>query len=519
MAEPSKTLREIVRVVASRFIGMVVIFLVIVTAVGAATFFAPKQYRSTVILRALPAKANPLEGEAASLRDSISLFVSTQRELITRDEVLAAALILLDGEVEGLPKPIPPGTGTVKWQKTTAEWDERVASYKNDNAEKVQRAKNSVSVVTPGGPDAQYTQTFTISVDWREDRGMFEMPTKASAEKAAEDAYTFADYLLDAYMYYYTRGGTESETRTVGYFKDVKVDKDLQFRKAEKSRADYLREKNLNPAELKYIIEGGVSGVETGLAAIISELDSKLIDTRMKVIDAQSLRRVITESLKSQPEEITIPQLVMAANPSIKTIEDKIVRLKLNLNSLTPRYTEDYKEIKDAKAEIEATYQQLHDEMARHGKKLDQDIQAMEFSYRDVYVELQAKKSKYKKLTEQAAEFQDLQAEYDLAKSELEEAKINLGRAQDAEMQAAKPVLVSRVSAPSRPAASEPRRPIMWLNILIAVAGGFIVALVYAFMADHFDHTIKGIDDTERYVGAPVLTSVPKLGRHIVRVK
>ncbi len=339
MAEPSKTLREIVRVIASRFIGMVVIFIIIVGAVWAATYFAPRQYRSTATLTAKPTNIGPMNSESASLRDVVSLFVSTQRELMTRDEVIAAALILLE---ENKDKPadkdfkLPAATASspddAAWKTATDAWDKRVASYKNKNAEKVRRAKDSVNVVTPGGPDAQYTQTFTINVDWREDRDMFAMPTKASAEKAAEDAYRFARYLLNAYLYYYTRGGTESESKTVAYYERIVNDKKSLFQTAEKKRAECLQ--GFNPAELKYIVEGGVSGVETGLAATISQLDSKLTDTKMKIIDAKALRDVITETLKNSPENIAVPELVIAANPSIKTIEDKINRLKHYLKNI-----------------------------------------------------------------------------------------------------------------------------------------------------------------------------------------
>jgi capsular polysaccharide biosynthesis protein len=67
------------------------------------------------------------------------------------------------------------------------------------------------------------------------------------------------------------------------------------------------------------------------------------------------------------------------------------------------------------------------------------------------------------------------------------------------------------------PHPDDPRRPVPWLNMLIAAVSGLILALVYAFVADHYDHTIKSIDDAERYLGVPVLGSVPKLGRHIIR--
>jgi capsular polysaccharide biosynthesis protein len=55
--------------------------------------------------------------------------------------------------------------------------------------------------------------------------------------------------------------------------------------------------------------------------------------------------------------------------------------------------------------------------------------------------------------------------------------------------------------------------------MLIAVVGGLILSRVYAFLADHFDHTIKSIDDAERYLGTPVLASVPKLARPVIRAE
>jgi capsular polysaccharide biosynthesis protein len=65
----------------------------------------------------------------------------------------------------------------------------------------------------------------------------------------------------------------------------------------------------------------------------------------------------------------------------------------------------------------------------------------------------------------------------------------------------------------------KPVKPIMLLNMILAVVGGFILSLIYAFSADHFDHSLKSIDGAERYLGVPVLASVPKLGRRMIRAK
>ena len=68
----NRTLREVIRIVASRFLGMVLIFAIVVAAVGAATYFAPRWYRSEVQLLASPSiLGNPLEEQAAMLRDRV----------------------------------------------------------------------------------------------------------------------------------------------------------------------------------------------------------------------------------------------------------------------------------------------------------------------------------------------------------------------------------------------------------------------------------------------------------------
>ena len=96
----SRTLRELLRIVAGRFLGMVIIIAIIVGAVVAASLYAPKWYRSEIPLMATPSSlTSPLEGTTTSQREQVSLFVTTQREIILSDYVLASALMKLDQNI------------------------------------------------------------------------------------------------------------------------------------------------------------------------------------------------------------------------------------------------------------------------------------------------------------------------------------------------------------------------------------------------------------------------------------
>ena len=65
------------------------------------------------------------------------------------------------------------------------------------------RLKNRVKVLTPGGPDVTFTQTFTIRVDWSE-RDVEGSPAGDTRQAAATQAADLAGHIKDAYLARYT---------------------------------------------------------------------------------------------------------------------------------------------------------------------------------------------------------------------------------------------------------------------------------------------------------------------------
>ena len=510
-----RTLREIVRVVANRMIGIILIVAAVVAAAAAATYYAPWWYRSEVQLRAMPARnANPLETQAP-VREEVSLFVVTQRQIVTSDYVVASALRKLSGET------VPASTDDPR----LAAWDVEVRRYIQENGEYIRRIKKRIGVVTPGGPDATLTQTFTIHVDWPEERDapsreMARRLGKTPRQLAAQRARNMAQCVYDAYILRYSQlEGDRIRNAADILEKQSLVVANTALQSAVTELNTYVA-KELKGDLLQVIHLSGrrAPGAEVGTAILLTQFRAEINSIDARLAEIAALRSAIdTELKKDDMDDIIVPDVVSAANEVVLTIEAKIVETKLLINSLEPRFTPDYRELKDAREELAGAQKVLQGELKKQAKRLDQEA-AVQNGRRAALAKIVSDDNKkVEAMSAKAAEYDRLKSTMENAQTLYDEEKKRVLNAMTAERLAANPVLVSAIDEPSYPAADAPRRPIAWLNMLFAAIGGVLLALVYAFMADHFDHSIKSIDDAERYLGAPVLASIPKLGRGIIR--
>ena len=173
----------------------------------------------------------------------------------------------------------------------------------------------------------------------------------------------------------------------------------------------------------------------------------------------------------------------------------------------------------NAKEELKAVEQGLFDELTKQNTRLGHELDVLKARKTALTGIATHASKKLDGLAEKAVPYQQLQDEENTAKSNYDVEYNRVMEAARTQAAAAVPVLVRLLDGPSLPDAQDPRRPIVWLNILIAVVSGLVLALVYAFLGDHFDHSLKSIDDAEQALGVPVLASVPKLGRNIIRTR
>jgi uncharacterized protein involved in exopolysaccharide biosynthesis len=512
-AYTSRTLREIVRIVASRFIGMTIILVIVIGGVTLASLYAPKWYRSEVQLLATPARnSGPLEASPVSTKEQVQLFVSTQRDILMSDYVLASALMKLDPEFES--------RNGSRWNEAGKKpWftQEEVDRFISENGDLLRRFKSRVTVVTPGGPDATFTQTFKIRVDWPEIRQGEMADVSDTRAQAAENVYKLTKYIVKAYLTRFSILEQERAMRANEFIKN-KALKTAQERldKATKELAAYSEKLGSDLMTVSSIL--GLQGVDSGPSAQVTRLETQVDTNETRLIGLTQLKASIeTELAKLDPTTIAVPDEVIAANLAIGEIQSRLITLQLQLNNLEPQYTGEYRKIANARDELTAGYATLQAELQKQLERTEATINILQAEQKKLKSSLQEFKSQMNRLGGEATHYQRLKQAFDTAMTLYEGEEGKWLESVRRESLAENPILVSVLDDPTWPDPADPRRPLIWLNVLVSIAGGLVLALAYAFMADHFDHTIKSVDDAERYVGTPVLASMPKLGRRIIR--
>jgi capsular polysaccharide biosynthesis protein len=84
------------------------------------------------------------------------------------------------------------------------------------------------------------------------------------------------------------------------------------------------------------------------------------------------------------------------------------------------------------------------------------------------------------------------------------------------EMIAQQAATIDRLDDASIP---DPDRPVIPMTILYTIVAGLVSGLIgvaTAFLAAHFDHTLRSTWDAERFLGVPVVGSIKRRGRRLI---
>jgi len=527
-ARSERTLREIIRVIAGRFPGMVVVFVLVVAAAGVVTWHAPKWYQSEVQLLAKPSQiANPLETPGA-MRDQVVLYISTLRSLISSDHVLGSALLRLEdtSDPPGLPKgglhaDAAAAVELKKWVADVGQWSRKVKEFVSANTEAIGDLRERLTVVTPGGPDATFTQTLRVQVIWPEERELAEKLGKDSHEFAAQRALQIVKNVVDAYELRYAELEWKRATDATKFLSDKSLAAArLDLDGAVAAYTTFIRdEAGADVLDMQHM-SGRGGGFGTGKASLATSYAEEMTSIEETIAGLESIKKALqTQVDQADDDAIAVPDSIMAANPSVRMLEKEILTLKLHINSLTPRYTDDYKELVTAKAQLADARKEFRIELKKQLTRTQQKLDAYTARRDKIKASFTADRDRLQTLAVSTAKWQGLRAAQEAAQRRYDNEMDRVVSATTARELSNVPIMLTVLGDASQPDPGKPVKPIMLVNLILGVIGGFILSLIYAFSADHFDHSLKSIDEAERYLGVPVLVSVPKLGRRMIRAK
>jgi uncharacterized protein involved in exopolysaccharide biosynthesis len=551
----SRTLRELARVIFARFWIIIIMVALLVGSTWYACKQAKKHYASSVtFMMREPRPRNPVAREVSSDR-SLQVFVKTQRELMTSEPVLARTLVLMQ---------LPPESSLLKeWQQTRSLWQqdanenmnaagERWAKFNKVLAELDQKVNElrkrpgfredlrkfarSVEVKSAGGQDIALSEIFKLTVTQPE-------PTT----RAREAAELLAKNYLDRYRELQSQISSNATEMMRVRAKNLRKQR---LEEAEKALDQFINEELETTSDLAILEQLRRSGTEAGRQIIVRGLQEEIIAREGELAEANQLQQQILEQLpaklwehKNRRDEnkhlivptmarvdkladddpvltdmvTIIPEQTLKNNVVINQLKTSEVGLITTLNRLKVEYQEQADPVQNKLREIVKTRRQILREMIGEAQALDIQIATLTARQQEIREKLEREQQQLNRVTAKLFRYQQLQNEMDLARKEYAQAASDLASAVANQQQEAEGITISIIENAELPDPQHPAYPQPLLYTLIAAVVGLLLAVAYAFLADHFDHTLNSIEDSERYLGLPVVGSLPRCGSRLVR--
>ena len=482
--------REILRVLFSRWLGILLIFIIITGSVVLATLAAPKWYRSSIKFYARRPRPINLLSSPHDMFLPTEVFLRTQQAIILSREVISRALARMDGV-----------TGPAAIAQAAAD-------IRKNQQTRLTRQIKHITVTTPVGDSFSNSEVFFINVQTTDS------PTKAK---------DLTDLIAGEYRAKHEALQNMPLSESAKVLQEELHTLKRQLDDANGSLAVFIRD------DLKGDIVGlrAISSAATPLAevSVAADIDKEVKTLRADLKETVTLKGELDKELTRvvgltnlDPLDTAnipvVPERVLKDNPSISSLAEKLTGLRLKAIELQPRYTKDFCERKNVAKEIELTSTLLTNSLANVSTSLAQEITTTAARIAELSAILQKDRADMQALSGQYVRWVRLQDEAGTAKEEYKAKKTELYRAQTAESVAQRKVFLTQFDKASLP--DRPIRPVLWVNTLVGAIVALLFAIGYGFVADYLDHRFKTVEQAEHYLDLPVLGSVRNLGRRII---
>lgn len=232
-----------------------------------------------------------------------------------------------------------------------------------------------------------------------------------------------------------------------------------------------------------------------------STAQKEIISKRAKVEKVRAI-------LESRPTFL-IPLPEIAQNPLVEDLENKLINLKFNLETLRTRYTEESRQVVTALEQLAQVQAQIREQVSRYLdreladlRKLEAEQQALTQTIDRLNVEIKTLPAIELALTNLEKLVEEKQAALTLLRKRHQDSLV--AQASDWRLENAK--IVSKATQPLSPVT-----PNFALNLILGLVLSLVISFSAALFLDYSDDSLNAPEDVERHLGLPVLGSVPEL--------
>lgn len=297
----------------------------------------------------------------------------------------------------------------------------------------------------------------------------------------------FAAVIANAFVQAYIKTNLDLRTEpahqtNLWYEEQIKELRD-KLESAQTRLSDYQRKKGIVAVDERLDVEN----------ARLAEISSQLVTAQAQTYDSQSRNHRSGDQLS----DVVNSPLIQGLKGNIAQAEGRLAQLSEKLGKNHPEYLR-------AQADLDVLQNKLANEMRNARTGVNTTMRVSQQREGDLRASLAAQKAKVLALKQQrdegsvlARDVESAQRAYDLA----------LQRATQTRMESKSDQTDIAVLNPATPplSASSPK---LLLNVVLATAGGMLLAMAFALVTELFDRRLRSEEDFVDILGAPVLAEL-----------
>ncbi len=248
-----------------------------------------------------------------------------------------------------------------------------------------------------------------------------------------------------------------------------------------------------------------VQGVDSLASQQLGLATERLTQARRDRSEREILYRQVQQARASGAALDSLSGLL--SFPLVADLKTAVVEAERNLREFAQRYGPRHPRMIEAQSGLETARAALARQLDSVAASIERDYQAAIARENQVSGELGSAKGEVQDVNRKQYELQRLQREveanrqlYDQFQQRFKETSAAGG------VQNANARMIEAAVVPSTPVAPNKQR-----IVLTGLLLGLLLGIGLAFLLDHLDNTLKGVDDVEQRLGIPVLGQLPRL--------